>query len=322
MDDLESFAKAARQYILVRNDTSFNWKDEDFLPAPPNESPPTVHTDVPDLDGSHGEDVPISQPRRSSDPLYRRADEKKKRVPSAPVFKPGEDNAHLDRRTFLQHAHAAEAWQPLHLDALDDSYDWPILLLRPGPDSLRDDTRLGWLYKHRLTFPRQFARWCKRHLDRTARDTQGLGGLDSFAKAADKCYFSVTTAAARDVYDWNKDELVLEPPQFTLTDLHRLHYRIAHEPRELQDWFHRQLDRNVVRGPHDIQERARDLTNVYIRRDIRVNWSQARDRWPTRDPATLVTSNFPLEGVRADGHWTVRHHRQPFFLTIAKSSLT
>ena len=143
MDDLESFAKAARQYILVRNDTSFNWKDEGFLPAPPNESPPTVHTDVPDHDGSHGEDEPIAQPRRSSAPLYRRADEKKKRVPSAPVLKPGKDNAHLDRRTFLQQAHAVEAWQPLHLDALDDSYDWPILLLRPGPDSLRDDTDLG-----------------------------------------------------------------------------------------------------------------------------------------------------------------------------------
>lgn len=240
------------------------------------------------------------------------------------MLKPGEDNAHLDRRTFLQQAHAAEAWQPLHLDALDDSTDWPILLLQSGTDTLSDFTWLAWLYERRQVFPRQFARWCKRHLDPTAENTQGLGALNVFAKAANQCYFSVTTAAARKNYDWNKDELILRPYQFTLTDLHRLHYRIAHEPREVQDFYYRQLDRIAVAGPADIQERARYLLNIHIRKgdDIRINWSRAPDCWPARDPATLVTSDFPLQGVRADGHWKVRHRRQPCLLTIAKPSLT
>jgi hypothetical protein len=393
MGDLELFAKFARQYILARSEGSFNWEEEDFLPAPPNKFPPRppnapvlvswlyaeeeaftvgfrswcklqldalngrpldvmeafaegayglfqsmprehdweivdfVITDVPNLDGSHGEDEPIPNTRRSSASPYRRVDQKKKRVPSAPVLKPGEDDAHPDGVSFLQKAHAAEAWQPLqpsHPDAFDDSFDWPILLLQPGPHTLRPGSRLPWLYQGCKGFPRQFARWCKRHLDPTARDYNGLGALDSFATAASTCYFSVKPAAARNIFDWDKDELLLAPPQFILTDLHLLYYLIGHESPALQNYFHRQLDRNVVARPPDIQDCAKTLKNIYMlrRQDPRTDWSLMDDCWQTKDPASLVTSNYPLQGVRADGHWTVRHRRQPCLFTTAKTSLT
>lgn len=265
--------------------------------------------------------------RHKSVPLMRRAgslhDEvarRRRRLQSAPLPQPGEDNTLFDRRAFLQQARATEEWQPLHLDASDDSFDWPILLLQPGPDIVTPGTPLEWLYVHRNDFPRQFARWCKRHLDPTARDYAGLGALNSLATAAQGCYYAVRTDA-RWVYDWNKDELLLRPPTFRLTGLHRLHYQIAHEPRELQDYFHRQLDRYAVTGP-DLQMRVNQLRAAYILHghDGRINWSLMADYYPTTNPATIVTRNFPLQGI--DGHWTVRQHQQTCLLTTAELLLT
>lgn len=196
-----------------------------------------------------------------------------------------------------------------------DEFEWPAL--GTGTYTL---TSLPTLYANRRTFPPQFARWCKRHLDDIAPRFNTLAALDSFAKVALDCYITVHKGA-RSAYEWNEEELLLGPP-YSMTDVHRLHYSIGHEPRELQDFFYRQLDTNAVAGP-DVQIRARQLLPFYTLNKLnnRMDWSRQPDQFlSTINLATLEPSNFPLHGVR--GHWTVRHHRQPCLLTTAKSSLT
>jgi hypothetical protein len=53
----------------------------------------------------------------------------------------------------MEQARAAEAWQPLHSDPHDDSFDWPILYDELGPT-----TKLSWLYETKLGNRRLLAR--------------------------------------------------------------------------------------------------------------------------------------------------------------------
>ena len=113
-----------------------------------------------------------------------------------------------------------------------DEFDWPPLRPQPGPYV---PTSVPVLYGSRKAFPPQFARWCKRQLDDIATRFNGrLDVLDLFAIAALECW-SAVHRGARAAYEWNEEELLLGPPQgqYSMTDVHRLHYSIAHEPREL-----------------------------------------------------------------------------------------
>jgi hypothetical protein len=293
---MEAFAEAA--YLLFkRMPEDHDWDNEDII----------IPQGPPSHDGSDDEDeadpnraiVPVSLKRRAST-FHKEAYQglkKQKRFESAPVLRRREGGAHLDRRTLLEQARAAVAWQPLYPDIHDDPFDWPLFDVQPHYEN---EPCLVWLYELRNHLPRQLGRWCKWHLHETMdRDLDGLPALESFARDAYLCFFGVPAGARLD-YDWDRAALIQAP-------VRHLHYLIRHESQEAKDYFNRQIDNDAVNGT-DVRTRATRLANVYSNpTNARVDWSQEPDLYKTKDPSLSTTNKLPMHGTHISvyGKWVV-----------------